>query len=242
MSEPETRDTGYAPDRWAFDEEVTRVFDDMLRRSIPDYDTMRAAVHAVGARFVKAGTVVADLGCSRGEAVAPFVDHFGGAVRFVLVETAPAMLAAARARFRDRVEEGVVAVHDLDLRRAYPASAYGSSLALAVLTLQFTPIEHRQRIVSDVYDSLIEGGAFIVVEKVLGSTAKAEELLTGVYLDSKRANGYSEEEIQRKRLALEGVLVPVAASWNEQLLRSARFREVECFWRWMNFAAWVAVK
>ena len=31
-------DTGYAPETWAFDEEVTRVFDDMLGRSIPNYE------------------------------------------------------------------------------------------------------------------------------------------------------------------------------------------------------------
>jgi tRNA (cmo5U34)-methyltransferase len=43
-------------------------------------------------------------------------------------------------------------------------------------------------------------------------------------------------------LALEGVLVPVTAAWNEQLLKGAGFSQVECFWRWMNFAGWVAVK
>jgi tRNA (cmo5U34)-methyltransferase len=43
-------------------------------------------------------------------------------------------------------------------------------------------------------------------------------------------------------LSLEGVLVPVTAAWNEYLLRSAGFSHVDCFWRWMNFAAWVAVK
>ena len=43
-------------------------------------------------------------------------------------------------------------------------------------------------------------------------------------------------------MSLEGVLVPVTAKWNEQLLRSAGFAEVDMFWRWMNFAGWVAVK
>jgi hypothetical protein len=61
-----------------------------------------------------------------------------------------------------------------------------------------------------------------------------------------RANGYGEEEgeeeIERKRLSLEGVLVPVAAEWNEDLLRRAGFDEVECFWRCLNFAGSVAIK
>ena len=53
---------------------------------------------------------------------------------------------------------------------------------------------------------------------------------------------YTQEEIDRKRLSLEGVLVPVTAAWNEDMLRREGFRNVDCFWRWMNFAAWVAVK
>jgi len=53
---------------------------------------------------------------------------------------------------------------------------------------------------------------------------------------------YTTEQIERKRLALEGVLVPVTARWNEDLLRDAGFRQVECFWRWLNFAGWVGVR
>ena len=58
----------------------------------------------------------------------------------------------------------------------------------------------------------------------------------------KRENGYTEEEIQRKRLSLEGALVPLTARMNEDMLRGAGFHEVDCFWRWMNFAGWIAVK
>ena len=55
-------------------------------------------------------------------------------------------------------------------------------------------------------------------------------------------NGYSAEEIERKRLSLEGVLVPVTARMNEDLLRSAGFDQVDCFWRWANFAGWLAIR
>ena len=61
------------------------------------------------------------------------------------------------------------------------------------------------------------------------------------YHQLKKHNGYSDELIERKRLSLEGVLVPVTARWNEELLRSAGFTQVDCFWRWMNFSAWVGV-
>lgn len=30
--------------------------------------------------------------------------------------------------------------------------------------------------------------------------------------------------------------------WNEEMLQMVGFREVDCFWRWGNFAGWLAVK
>lgn len=232
---------GHRPsDRWSFDEEVTHVFDDMLERSIPQYETMRGLVHQVGRGFVRPGTQVVDLGCSHGAALAPFVAEFGASASYVGIEVSPPMLEAARTRFRNELEAGTVDLLDLDLRGPYPAVE--ASLTLSVLTLQFTPIEHRPRIVRDVYRHTVEGGAFVLVEKILGGSARVDGLFNELHHDLKRASGYSQEEIDRKRLSLEGVLVPVAAAWNEDLLRGAGFREVECFWRCLNFAAWVAVK
>ena len=57
-----------------------------------------------------------------------------------------------------------------------------------------------------------------------------------------RANGYTQEAIDRKRLSLEGVLVPLTERENTALLRDAGFAAVEMFWRHLNFAAWLAVK
>jgi tRNA (cmo5U34)-methyltransferase len=225
---------------WEFDEEVTRVFDDMLQRSVPQYETMRGLVLKVGRRFVQPGTDIVDLGCSRGGALAPFIDEFGEYVRYVGVDVSPPMLEACRRRFEAEIESGLVDVIDLDLRHGYPAAA--ASLTLSVLTLQFTPLEHRSRIVEEVHEHTIDGGAFLLVEKVRGTSAHTDGLLTDLHHDLKRSKGYSQEEIDRKRLSLQGVLEPLAAEENESLLRHAGFAEVECVWRCLNFAAWLAVK
>ena len=129
---------------------------------------------------------------------------------------------------------------DLDLRAGYPNVE--ATLTLSVLTLQFVPIEHRARIVREVYEHTAPGGAFVLVEKVLGNSAVTDQLMIRLYYGLKRANGYGDAEIERKRLSLEGVLVPVAAAWNEDLLARSGFEEVECFWRCLNFAAWIGIK
>lgn len=226
--------------KWAFDGQVTDAFDDMLQRSIPQYDVMRRAVYDMACAFVQPKTAIVDLGCSRGEALAALVDKFGANNRFVGVEVSQPMIKAARERFIGYTNCGVVDIRDLDLRYSYPSDL--ASVTLSVLTLQFTPIEYRQRIVRDVFKHTVAGGAFILVEKVLGATAELNDHMVGMYYTLKAQNGYSQEQIERKRLSLEGVLVPVTARWNEELLHTAGFNHVDCFWRWSNFAAWIAIK
>lgn len=234
-------DQGYAPPEWAFDDEVTRVFDDMLQRSIPDYEAMRALTLDMGSRFVQDDTYVIDLGCSRGGSLAPFVDRFGARVGFMGLDSSEPMVEAASDRFAGMIRAGVVDIRLSDLR-SDPVPRVPASLILSVLTLQFVPVEYRQAIVLQCWDRLRAGGALLLVEKVIGATPFLQTTLVSAYEDAKRAAGYSDDEIARKRASLENRLVPLSARWNEELLSRAGFRDVECYWRRLSFAAWIAVK
>lgn len=233
-------DTTMPDGKWQFDDSVTAVFEDMLARSIPQYEIMRSLCFELGERFVQAKTAIVDLGCSRGEALSPFIQKFGSYNQHIGVEVSAPMLEAARARYQGYINCGVVSIQELDLRREYPACK--ASLTLAILTLQFTPIEYRQQILREVYKHTLPGGAFILVEKVLGNSAELDNAMVQRYYKMKADHGYTQDAIERKRLSLEGVLVPVTAKWNEELLHNAGFQQVDCFWRWMNFAAWIAIK
>ena len=105
---------------WQFDANVTDVFDDMLRRSIPQYDVMRDTVTRVGVRFVKPQTTILDLGCSRGEALDPFVQKFGAYNTYIGVEVSAPMAAAARERFAGYIQARLLDIREIDLRKDYP--------------------------------------------------------------------------------------------------------------------------
>jgi tRNA (cmo5U34)-methyltransferase len=226
--------------RWRFDQDVTEVFENMLSRSIPEYRTMRTLVFDLGATLVQPGTAIVDIGCSKGNALEPFVRRFGAANCYIGAELSEAMLEAARRRFAAQIDQGIVDIRHLDLRVAYPKET--ASLTLAVLTLQFIPLEYRQKVMQRIAAHTVPGGGLILVEKVLGSSAPIDDLLARRYYALKAAHGYTAEQIERKRLALEGVLVPVAARSNEDLMRDAGFDQIDCFWRWCNFAGWIALK
>jgi len=227
-------------DKWDFDNDVTNCFEDMLQRSIPQYDVMRESVFEIGKKFVKNGTYILDLGCSKGSALEPFVEKFKNDNKYIGIEVSEPMLNAAKEKFKEYVENNIVEIKKIDLRHDYPI--VNSSLVLSILTLQFVPIEYRQNIVQKIYSNMIEGGALVLVEKVLGNTAEIDNTLVDLYYNTKYKNGYSYEQIERKRLSLEGVLVPITAKWNEEILKNAGFNKVDCFWRFLNFAGWIAIK
>lgn len=228
-------------EKWEFDKEVTECFDDMLERSIPQYEVMRAAVTDLADKHIKAKTDVIDLGASRGEAVMPLIKKYGAWNNWILVEKSKPMVEILNKRFAGWIEPNVVNVRNIDLREEFPFTRK-ASVILSVLTLMFVPVNYRQNILRECYKSLEHGGALIIVEKILGTSAELDKLMIDLYHSKKENSGYDQESIIRKALSLEGVLVPLTAKWNEMLLHEAGFKYVDSFWRWMNFAGWIAIK
>ena len=196
--------------KWEFDQEVTDCFGEMLERSIPAYADMRELVKRIGKRYVKRKTTIVDMGCSTGEAVQPFISAFGCQNNYKLYDVSEPMLDSCRERFKAWIDEGFLTVESFDIRKGLPEHLY-TSLVLSVLTLQFTPIEYRQKIMQSVYNSLEPGGALILVEKVLGSNYALDSMMVDEYYRIKTDNAYTQVQISAKRKSLEGVLVPITA-------------------------------
>lgn len=234
------KDTTQPKGKWEFNQEVTNSFEDMLKRSIPQYEIMRETVTELSKQFVQHKTDIVDLGASKGDAVDPLIKSFGAYNHFILVEKSVPMYEFCVNRYRGLIDVNVVDVKNIDLRQEFPNCQ--ASLILSILTLMFIPVNYRQKILKQVYDSLITGGAFIIVEKLLGNTDRIDNLMVKNYHQKKMNNGYSKDSIERKSLSLEGVLVPLTAEFNEILFQKAGFKHYDCFWRWMNFAGWVLIK
>lgn len=231
----------YMPEgKWTFNEDVTEVFEEMLENSIPSYQQMRFWTTRLAFNYLKPGASVVDLGASRGDALAPLLAAEPSA-KFLAAEVSRPMRDALARRFRAVPN---VAISNCDLRYdsatiLTPASA---DLVLSVLTLMFVPVEYRQDVLSNVHQALKPGGALLLVEKVLGADACMDRLLREEYYKLKADNGYTQEAIVRKKHALEGVLVPVTAQWNIDMLKAAGFSHVDCFWRALNFCGFLAVR
>jgi tRNA (cmo5U34)-methyltransferase len=113
---------------------------------------------------------------------------------------------------------------------------------LLVLTLMFVRPLNREKLVAGIHAGLNDNGCLLLVEKVLGDGSLFNRLFIERYYAFKRRMGYTELEIAQKREALENVLIPYRLQENRELLLQAGFRQVEVFFKWYNFAGFVAVK
>lgn len=229
--------------KWEFNENVAVEFEDMLSRSIPQYDIMRNLVFNLGCYALPSNIknkTMLDIGCSDGLNLQPFVRKFGALVRYRGVDVSEPMLKKAAERYKGYIDANLMQLDNLDLRYDFPTDKY--NLITSILTIQFIPIEYRQRIMFDIYNNLSENGMAIVVEKVLGNCHEINNVMVNEYYKLKHENGYSYDEIERKKISLEGVLVPMTSNWNIDLLKQAGFRKIDVFWRWMNFEGYVAIK
>lgn len=236
------RDNVIQEGKWVFDEEVANCFEDMLQRSIPQYDVMRKTTFELASPFLenKKWFSLLDIGCSDGLGLVDYVKRFGAHGKFLGIDCSDAMLKKAEERFSGFCNAGVCDFRNIDLRESFPVGQY--DIIQSILSIMFIPIQYRQSIIQSVYDNLKPDGCFLFVEKVLGNSAKIDSLLVDKYYDIKRQNGYTEEQIMRKQLSLEGVQVPVTSNWNVDLLKQAGFRYIDVYWRYLNFVGYIAIK
>ena len=95
---------------------------------------------------------------------------------------------------------------------------------------------------SDICRGCNPNGCLILFEKVLCEDTLLNRLYVEHYYALKQRNGYSGMEISRKREALENVLIPYRVQENQEMLHEAGFRNVDIFFKWYNFAGFLAIK
>jgi tRNA (cmo5U34)-methyltransferase len=227
---------------FAFDEQVVRVFPDMIRRSVPGYSTIIAMTGVLAGRYAQTGTRCYDLGCSLGASTLAMRHHLDRAqrdCRIVSIDNSAAMIAHCRDLIA--ADAGATPV-DLVLADICDAPIEDASVVVFNFTLQFVPPERREALLARIGANMRPGGVLVLSEKIRFDDAHLQELNTDLHHAFKRANGYSDLEISQKRTALENVLIPETIATHTQRLRCAGFSSVDVWFQCFNFASLVAIR
>ena len=229
-----------APGPFSFDDSVARVFPDMIRRSVPGYTTIVAMTGLLAGRFATPGSRLYDLGCSLGAsslAMRQNIHHPD--CRIVAVDNSAAMLARCRGIIDTDTHDTPV---ELVCANLQDVAIEQASVVVLNFTLQFIPREQRERVVGNIYRGLQPGGVLVLSEKVTFEDPHLDELNIELHHQFKRANGYSDLEIARKRSALENVLLPETLTCHKQRIADAGFSSCDVWFQCFNFASLIALK
>ena len=223
-----------------FSEQVVRVFPDMIERSVPGYRLLLELTPVLVKRAVRPDTRIYDLGASLGAATlaARRAVHEPG-VTITAVDNAPEMVARCRqviAEDNSRVPVEVVEadIQDIEIENA--------SVVLVYFTLQFLALKARDELIAKIAGGMVPGGVLIMAEKLAFEPEADQRWMDNHHHDFKRAQGYSDLEIARKRQALENVLVPETRQAHHQRLQAAGFGEIHDWFQCFNFACIAAFK
>jgi tRNA (cmo5U34)-methyltransferase len=214
-------------------------FRNHIGSSIPGYKTaLVPGIVDLSRRFVQRGTTVIDIGCSTGHTLASIRRANQAArpdVNYVGIDVEPNF----RAQW-DRLEAFNLRYEEVDARsyRRYDEL----SVVVSAFTVQFIPEKDKMRVLRQIYDGLVDGGALIIAEKTLAETARAQDAMAFPYYDRKLKKGFSEKEILDKERQLRGQMT----LWTEHELQRALgrvgFEEVQSFWRSHMFVGYWALK
>ena len=189
---------------FSFNEEVTEVFEDMIDRSVPGYNTTLRIIQQQAKNHYIDGSNVYDLGCSLGASTSSLLNALNGRSKVIGIDNSDSMIRSCRERFSRSIKAEKVKFLKEDISQSEIVNA---SIVVINFVLQFLSIKERADLFQNIYQGLVPGGILILSEKVHFDSKKRTAEISNIHHFFKAKNGYSKLEISSKRDSLEGVLV-----------------------------------
>jgi len=221
-----------------FDANVVKVFDDMVRRSVPGYDSMIQMIGLIARMYGQENTNYYDLGSSTGAislSIALNNKHKNN--QFFAIDNSEDMVNQCKKNLNNKVNNLQAICADIN-----QINIQNASIVVLNLTLQFIGVELRSNLIKKIYDGLNPGGVLIISEKIHFENKQIQNQITKLHMDFKRENGYSELEIANKRQAIENVLITETEEEHLKRLRDCGFNDTSCFFQCLNFVSFLSVK
>ena len=223
--------------KWSFDGDVNKYFDDHVKKSVPMYEEAHQLICDFSDNFINEESIIYDLGCSTGTLLKKLSlrhETIKGA-KFIGIDVSENMIEHSK---KNCNLKNVNFYH----KNISKVNMKSSSIILSVYTMQFIKPKERQEIMNKIYESLEWGGAFFLFEKVRGSDARFQDMMQNAYTDFKLSNNFDSEEIINKTKSLKGVMEPFSRKGNLGLLSRAGFEDIETIFRYNCFEGYLAIK
>jgi tRNA (cmo5U34)-methyltransferase len=235
------------PNKFEFDEEVATVFDNMAIRSIPMYHTARELSLDIVVNYIKSiwaeGRVVriVDVGASTGAFFRDLWKRLGYPHNHPIVDLQPIAIDSSQPML-DILSKRMPQVECLCID-AVDIATHVERVDIVVMAyvMQFMCPGSRWSFLKSVNHCMNKDGLVIASQKdeIYGRFASHFD---ESYIEFRKANGYTVEEIEAKTAALENSMWPQVISQTKYDLQSAGFKDITDLCRWLQFSTVVALK
>lgn len=219
---------------WKFDSSVVPVFDEHVKQSVPMYDEIHSLIKDIAGWFLQDNTNMYDIGTSTGKVLKNLISSYSKNLNYIGIDSSEDMCKKLE---MEKVDFEVI---NADITMDFNFN--NASLITSVLTIQFIKEEHRQNLINKIHKGLNKGSAFVMVEKVIGSNARFNEIYTELYQELKLNNNLTPQHVFNKAKAIRGVMKPYTVDENVEMLRNAGFKDIDIFFKWNNFVGFIAIK
>ena len=221
-----------------FDKGVVEVFDDMVRRSVPGYDSMIQMIGLIARMYGQDNTNYYDLGSSTGAiSLAIALNNKNQNNQFFAIDNSEEMVKKCQQNLERKIDNLHAICADIN-----EINIQNASIVVLNLTLQFIDVKERSNLIRKIYKGLNPGGVLIISEKIHFEDKETQDQITNLHIDFKKENGYSELEIANKRQAIENVLITDTKAIHIERLKDSGFKDTSCFFQCLNFVSFLSVK
>ena len=201
-------------------------FDRHIDLSIPNYSFLKEHIKYLIETLTEDHSNIIDLGCSTGNLLLSLdrkntCNYYGFDTSNLLSD----------------VSEENLSFKNYDITKVdYPDN---TSIISSIFTLQFLPRQKRKEVIQKAYNSLNEGGYFILCEKTHSNDVVLENITNSIYYRFKSKN-FNPDEILKKQQELACSMKLKTITDIEDELSIFKFSEV--FWKSYGFAGFIARK
>lgn len=220
-----------------FKSEESANYDNVIRRRIPLYGEIQTLMASLLPFPKKEYLRVLDLGCGTGETSISLLKEYPLA-RVTGIDSSPDMLEVARKKVKHttwRVDFLCQDIKAFNLEGEFDVIISGFSL-------HFLTPDQKEEILGKCLALLKDGGMFIDSEAVLSPSEKVYNIYMDKWKDFMRSNGFTDEEIGSHILKFLRDVKPVTGDNQLILMRKAGFKDVDCYFKYLNWAVFGGYK
>jgi len=227
---------------WSFNKNVSDNFDLHVKQSIPFYYEIINAIAGLSEFFMKENSVIYDLGCSTGNIISSLSKlNLSNYIEIYGVDREEHMLKIAETKLKKlKVKKNIkISFIKEDVLKL---SLKQNNLTICSLLFPFLKKKDQVILLKKVYKSLEPGGAIIILDKIKSNNVDFENMFGQLYVDFKKNKKIKNKDIIKKTKSLRSIHTLKTYKETLNMLKNVGFKDVENFFKFINFSGFIGIK